>query len=65
MTTPTAPPGWPGPPGLDREEPEIAQEDDIPMDEPSADREDPADSPGHGDDPAGREAALAAQPVPG
>jgi hypothetical protein len=33
MTHPTVPAGWPPPPGLDKEEPELGSEDDIPSDD--------------------------------
>ena len=39
MSVPTVPAGWPPSPGLDKEEPRLWLEDDIPQDDTGAERE--------------------------
>ena len=39
MSVPTVPAGWPPVPGLDKEEPRLWQEDDIPTDDTGTERE--------------------------
>ena len=39
MSVPTVPAGWPPVPGLDKEEPRLWLEDDIPQDDTVAERE--------------------------
>ena len=42
MSVPTVPAGWPPSPGLDKEEPRLWLEDDIPQDDTGAEREERA-----------------------